>query len=133
MSLKDDLLAAPNDAARAVVLDAALLRLTARVVTDSGANHDLAAAEAGAYLRMTKASGAKTVTVRLEATEALPENGEWHVRNAAAAGDVTLTPIAGVTLNAPAGGTLVLEPGMTVTVKRVAVNVFDVIGQTVAA
>jgi len=35
-----------------------------------------------------------------------------------------------VTLNVPADGTLILEPGMTVTVKRVASNAFDVIGQT---
>jgi len=38
-----------------------------------------------------------------------------------------------VTLNAPSGGTLVLTNNMTVTLKRVAANVWDVIGQTVAA
>lgn len=45
----------------------------------------------------------------------------------------TLTPGAGVTLNPPSGGTLVMTNGMSVTLKRVAVDVWDVIGQTVAA
>ena len=57
---------------------------------------------------------------------------EIHVRRAAA-GDLTLIPGSGVSLNAPSGGTLVLTNNMTVTLKRVASNVWDVIGQTVAA
>lgn len=104
----------------------------ARVINDGAANHNVADDEVGAYLRMT-ATGAKTVTFRPNATHALPTNGEWHIRNAAASDDITLTAGDGVTLNAPAGGTLVMEPGMTVTAKRVAVNVFDVIGLTTAA
>lgn len=58
--------------------------------------------------------------------------GEYHIRNDAASGDVTLTA-TGVTLKAPKGGTLVLEPGDTVTVKRVASNVLHVFGSTKAA
>ena len=102
------------------------------VVNDTASNHNIMADDVGVYLRMI-GSGAKTVTFRPNATEALPDNGEWHVRNGSGSGDVTLTAGDGVTLNAPASGTLVLEPGMTVTVKRVGLNVFDVIGQTVAA
>ena len=45
----------------------------------------------------------------------------------------TLTPGSGVTLHAPAGGSLVLADRMSVTLKRVAENVWDVIGQTVPA
>lgn len=103
-----------------------------RVLNSGAANYDVSAEDVGAYVRMT-ATGAKTATVRPEATEAMPESGEWHLRNAAASGDITLTEGAGVTLNVPAGGTLVLEPGMTVTLKRVAADEFDVIGLTVAA
>lgn len=105
---------------------------TGKTISDAGTSHNILADDAGAYRRMTSPE-AKTVTFRPEATEALPPDGEWHIRNAAESGDVTLTGGDGVTLNPPAGGTLVLEPGMVVTVKRVAVNVFDVIGHTVAA
>lgn len=102
------------------------------VVNDGGTNRDLTDDDQGCYVRMT-GTGAKTVTVRPDATHAMPANGEWHIRNAAASGDVTLTEGMGVTLNPPAGGTLVVEPGMTVTLKRVAADEFDVIGLTVAA
>ncbi len=43
-----------------------------------------------------------------------------------------MTPRA-LTLNAPSGGTLVMTDRMSVTLKRVASDVWDVIGQTVAA
>ena len=61
-----------------------------------------------------------------------PANTEVHIRRAGA-GNLTLTPGSGVTLNAPAGGTLVLADRMSVTLKRAAENVWDVIGQTVPA
>lgn len=102
------------------------------VLNDSGSNHDISGAEIGSYIRMVGA-GAKTVTFRPNATEPLPQNGEWHIRNAAESGNVTLVEGDGVTLNVPAGGSLVMEPGMTATVKRVAADEFDVIGSTVAA
>lgn len=102
------------------------------VSNDGGANHNISGEEIGTYIRMV-GSGAKTVTFRPNATEALPQNGEWHIRNAAESGDVTLVEGDGVTLNVPAGGTLVMNPGMTATVKRVAADEFDVIGHTVAA
>lgn len=102
------------------------------VLNDSGSNHNISGSDIGTYIRMIGA-GAKTVTFRPDATEALPQNGEWHIRNAAASANVTLVEGDGVTLNLPAGGSLVMEPGMTVTVKRVAADEFDVIGSTVAA
>lgn len=102
------------------------------LITVSGAAHNILATEDMCYIRYT-GTGAKTCTFRPDATEALPSFGEWTVRNAAESGNVTLTPGSGVTLNAPADGSLVLEPGMTCTAKRIAANVFDVIGQTVAA
>lgn len=101
------------------------------VQTDATTNYDVAAADVGNYIRLTNA-GAKTVTVRPEATEALPANGEWHFRNAGA-GDATVTEGSGVTVSPPAGGTLVVPEGGTVTLKRVAEDEFDLIGVTVAA
>lgn len=100
----------------------------APVSTVSGSSHDITASEAGSYLRFT-ATSAKTCTWRPQATHALPDNGEWHVRNAGA-GNLTLTPGSGVTLNTPYAGTLVVPPQGTVTVKRVAADVFDVLGVT---
>jgi hypothetical protein len=100
----------------------------APVSTVSGTSHDITAAEAGGYLRFT-ATSAKTCTFRPESTEALPDNGEWHIRNVGA-GDITLTAGSGVTLNAPYSGTLAVPPLGTVTVKRVAADVFDVMGVT---
>lgn len=100
----------------------------ATVVTEAGASRAIALTDRGAYIRFT-ATGAKTATF---GTAVGGDPGEYHIRNAAASGDLTLQ-VSSTTLNAPAGGTLVLEPGMTVTVKRVAADVFDVFGQTVAA
>lgn len=100
------------------------------VTADANSNRDIASTDAGRYIRMTNGS-ANTVTFRPNSTHALADNTEYHIR--CAGGDTTLTPGSGVTLNAPAGGTLVLSSGMTVTVKRIAADEFDVIGQTVPA
>ena len=98
----------------------------ATVVTEAGSSRAIADSDAGKYIRFT-ATGAKTCTFGTGITK-----GEYHIRNAAASGDVTLTA-SSTTLNPPAGGTLVLEPGMTCTVKFVGTAEFDIIGQTVAA
>lgn len=100
----------------------------APVISISAASHEVDAGETGAYLRFT-ATGDKTCTFRPESAQALPANGEWHLRNAAA-GNLALSPGAGVTLNPPYSGTLVVPPGGTVTVKRVAADLFDVLGVT---
>lgn len=101
------------------------------VETVAGTAYNLLAADAGKYLRFIAAT-AKTVTVRADATEALPASGEWHIRNAGAT-DLTLTEDVGVTIYPPNGGTLVVPEGGTVTLKRVAADEFDLLGQTVAA
>jgi hypothetical protein len=101
------------------------------VASVTGTTYTVLAADVSKFLRFTGTT-AKTVTVAPESTAALPTNGEWHLRNVGA-GNITLTPGSGVTLNAPAGGTLVVPPGGTVTLKRAAADVFDVLGQTVAA
>lgn len=98
------------------------------VETDAGSNRDIVNQDAGLYLRMTNGS-AKTVTFDTDAMVPLDDDVEFHIRCVGA--DLTLVGASGVDLNPPSGGTLVLSDGMTVTVKRVAVDEFDVIGQTV--
>lgn len=100
------------------------------VTTVSDAASNLLASQVGLYLRFTSGS-AKAYTVRADATEALPANGEWHIRNVGA-NDLTIVEDTGVTINPPNGGTLVVPVGGTVTLKRVATDEFDLLGQTVA-
>lgn len=101
------------------------------VSTQTGTSADLDPSHANGYRRWTS-TGAKTLTVQPNATVAQPANGEWHIRNAAASGNLTIAAGSGVTISAPTGGTLVVAPGGTVTLKRVAENVFDLMGQVVA-
>lgn len=103
----------------------------AEVAAVADINSDLAASQVGQYLRFTDNAG-KTYTVLADATEPLPDNGEWHIRNVGT-GDLTLVEDTGVTITPPNGGTLVVPSGGTVTLKRVATDVFDLMGQTVAA
>lgn len=107
-----------------------LTTLSTVVATDAD-NYTISPADKDKYIRLTGVS-AKTIDIALEATTALPANGEWHFRNAGA-GDATVTPVGGVTVNVPAGGSLVFAEGGTVTLKRVAEDEFDLLGQTVAA
>ena len=100
------------------------------VLAEAGTSYDVLSSDASKYIRLTNA-GAKTATFRPESTLALPPSGEWHFRNVGA-GDLTLVEGAGVTLNPQSGGTLVLSQNMTVTVKRVNEDEFDVFGLTVA-
>jgi hypothetical protein len=100
-------------------------------IVDTAAARVLAITDAGAYVRRSNAA-ANTVTVPPQAGVEWLANTEVSLRNAGT-GALTLTPGAGVTLNAPSGGTLVMGAAMTATLKRVAADVWDVIGQTVAA
>lgn len=103
----------------------------APVVADATTVRTLAITDAGNYLRFTNAA-ATVCTVAPQASVTWAAYTEVHVRRVGA-GNLTLTPGAGVTLNAPSGGTLVLTAGMSVTLKRVTADEWDVIGQTVAA
>jgi len=89
----------------------------------------LALTDAWAYLRPGTTS-AITLTVPTNASVAFEIGTEITVR---ASGNITLAAASGVTLNAPSGGTLSMTARMTVTLKKVATDVWDVIGQTVAA
>lgn len=99
-------------------------------VLDSRADsaYIMVAGDAGKYLRFTGASG-QTYTV----PEDLAVTGHpvFNLRNAGT-GNLTLVEDSGVTINAPAGGTLVIPIRGTASLVHVATNVFDLIGQTVA-
>lgn len=103
----------------------------APVITDATTARTAALAEAGSYIRWTN-TAAKAYTVPPQATVAWVADTELHGRNCAA-GNLTLTPGAGVTLNAPYLGTLVVPPGGAYTLKRGAADVWDVLALTVAA
>ncbi|WP_019407141.1 pyocin knob domain-containing protein [Stutzerimonas stutzeri] len=89
----------------------------------------LALTDAWNYVRPGTTS-AITLTVPTNASVAFDVGAEITVR---ALGNIALAASSGVTLNAPSGGTLNMTARMTVTLKKVATNEWDVIGQTVAA
>lgn len=100
----------------------------AQLNTQSGTSYTLTSSDEGTYMRFTNA-GAKTVTVPSEEEESLPSDGEFHIRNVGA-GDLTIEGSSDVTINIPYLGTLILLQGMTVTLKKVAADEFDLFGQT---
>lgn len=99
------------------------------VITDTSAAYVLDNDHKGSYRRMTKSDGDKTVTVQPHATEAIDDQAEFHFR--VSGNQVTFVQGTDVTINPPAGGTLVATDGMTVTLKKVATNTYDLIGQVV--
>lgn len=99
----------------------------ATVVTEAGSSRDMAPSDAGDYIRYT-GTGAKTCT--FDDADGFSADEEYHIANRAASGNLTLTEAGTMTLNPPKGGTLVLEPGDTVTVKMIASDEADVFGST---
>jgi len=98
-------------------------------VIGTATTRTLALTDAWNYVRPGTTS-AITLTVPANASVAFEIGTEITIR---ALGTVTLAAASGVTLNAPSGGTLSMTARMTVTLKKVATDVWDVIGQTVAA
>lgn len=96
---------------------------------EAGAAVNLLSANIARLQRFTTV-GAKTLTVQPDATEAIPQDAEFYGANRAASGNLTIVAGSGVTINVPAGGSLVINPGGTYTLKRVAVDEFDLMGQT---
>lgn len=104
------------------------------VTTFSNAAYTIALsyfASGAPYIRMTNSSAA-TITVPANSAQAIPIGAEITLRRAANA-NLTVVAASGVTVNPPAGGTLVMTQNMTATLKKVAINEWDLIGQTVAA
>jgi hypothetical protein len=103
----------------------------APTITESGTAANLLNANAGDYQRWTNA-GSKTLTVQPDATESITQDAEFYIANRGGTGNLTLVEGSGVTINPPSGGGLILEPDMVATLKRVATDEYDLIGQTVA-
>lgn len=110
---------------------AALAHASGATVQTEAAGYTVDPGDQGNFIRLTGAA-AKDIDVDPESTTPLPDNAEWHFRNVGA-GDATFVEGSGVTINPPNSGTLVVPQGGTVTLKRVAADEFDLLGQTVAA
>lgn len=95
----------------------------------SGASHAFVKADVNKYTRYTS-TGAKMAT--FDSSEGFEAGDEIHITNRAASDNLTISG-TGITFNAPKGGTLVLEPADTVTVKFVSPTEADVMGSVVAA
>ena len=97
------------------------------VVTDATTARTLTTTDNHTYIRFTNA-GAVTVTVPDEASQAFGIGDEIHLR-AVTDGTVTIADGAGVTINAPDSGGLVLaEAGATCTLKKVGSDEWDLFG-----
>jgi hypothetical protein len=118
-----------NQQAKQLAQRTAYLKQKYAITAVVGASHTLVPANAGSVLRFSGA-GAKTLIVDTVSSH-LPEC-IYHVSNRAASGDLTLTAAGGMVLNPPKGGTLVLEPGDTVSLHCFSVSVMDVLGSTKA-
>lgn len=99
-----------------------LLEYAANDITKTMAN-----ADAGLMIRFT-GTGAKSAP--FSATQNFVRGKVFHLSNRAVSGNLTLQGTNGMTLNPPKGGTLVLEPGDTVSVHIISSNVADVFGST---
>lgn len=95
--------------------------------TVTGTTYTAVTADGGKYIRFTTA-GSKTITFNSANSYASPQ--EYHIVNRSSSGDLTISGV-GVTFNPPRGGTLVLAPGDTVTVKFISSTEADVFGSSV--
>lgn len=96
-------------------------------INTQAAGYTLALTDQGGYVRMTSAS-ANNATVPVSSTTLFPVGAQVHVRQAGA-GTTTIVASAGVTINAPFGGTLVSAgQGATMTLVNVGTDVWDLIG-----
>lgn len=98
------------------------------VVSEGGTARTAQSGDRHTYVRFTNAS-AKTYT--FDGNQPYVINDEFHGRNVGAA-DLTLAVVNGFTINAPAGGGLVIPQGGTFTVKIVGADEADLMGVTEA-
>lgn len=100
------------------------------VVTQAGTTLNLSSVFAGSYNRTTSATA---VTFNVTTNPDWVAGFEIHFRQAGA-GAITFVAGSGVTVNAPAGGSLTTAgAGSTVTLKCVATDTYDLFGQVLAA
>lgn len=120
-----------------VVQSASSKRATAQQIADyarlvpvnnqTGTSYTLAASDAGKVVRASN-SAAITHTVPTNATAAIPVGNSIAVRQVAA-GQVTLSPAGGVTLNTPAGyNPKTRGQGSTIMLHKVDTDAWDVTG-----
>lgn len=100
----------------------------APVVSTADANTNATATNSGNYTRFSNA----TATYTFNDSSGFEIGAEYHGRYVGS-GTLTITAAGSMTINAPVGGSLVIEPGGTFTVKIVAANQADLFGATVSA
>lgn len=107
------------------------LKINAEVVTVNTTSNNLEATQTFQYRRYIN-EGTKTLNIRTNAVHPVPDDGEWYVYNAVGAA-LSIVPAAGVTVNPPAGGSLIVPLNGTVRIKWVAPDTYDVFGDTVSS
>lgn len=100
-----------------------------RVFEQNSTTYNLADLINGTYNYFSNAS-AVTLTVQPNATAPIPANAEYQIE-ARGAGGLTIVAGSGVTIIPPKGGSLVLEQGDVVKIKRTNLDEFKLIGTTV--
>lgn len=105
---------------------------TVPIVSDTGTALTLATAHAGKIIRQTNAS-AITDTIPTNAADAIPVESVISLRQVGA-GQVTVSPAGGVTLNVPTGTQAKTRAqGSTLMLHKVATNEWDITGDLAAA
>jgi len=100
------------------------------VVSTSSSSISISTIKSNTYTRLT--NGAVPVTISVPASAA-QSGDEFHFRQSGTA-EVLFSAGSGVTINAPFGGTLTLAgPGATVTLKCIGTDLYDLMGQVLAA
>ena len=103
--------------------------VNSRVFEKDGTTYNLADLINGTYNYFTNAS-AVTLTVQPESpTVVIPDNAEYKIERRGA-GDLTITAGSGVTIYTPKGGSLILEDGDFVVLKRTGVDTYKLVGST---
>lgn len=99
-----------------------------RVFEKDSTTYNLADLINGTYNYFSSGS-AVTLTVQPNATAAIPDNAEYQIE-ARGAGGLTIVADSGVTILPPKGGSLVLEDGDFVVLKRTGVDEYKLVGST---
>ena len=102
-----------------------------RVFEKDSTTYNLADLINGTYNYFSNASAA-TLTVQPNATAAIPANAEYQIERRGA-GNLTIVAGSGVTILPPKGGSLILEDGDFVVLKRTAENEYKLHGTTQSA
>jgi hypothetical protein len=99
-----------------------------RVFEQNSTTYNLADLINGTYNYFSNAS-AVTLTVQPNATAAIPANAAYEIERRGA-GDLTIVAGSGVTILPPKGGSLILEDGDFVVLKRTGVDTYKLVGST---